>query len=368
MLARLGFYTWVLVLFWTCCIVTSLLWNLHVQNENILEMAQASARLTYENDVLYRRWAARQGGVYVKVSEDTPPNPYLKVPDRDVTTTSGLSLTLVNPAYMVRLVHEGETGGTLGHITSLRPLRPENGPDAWETAALQAFERGDKETISMEQTSNGKCLRFMRPIFAEQACLKCHAVQGYKEGDIRGGISISVPMGLMHTIGMSANGQLALAHIVLWMIGLMGIVLPRRSLRRQILAREEAEDSLVKINTELEQRVADQVAEVRKANETLEQRVAERTSEIKSANKELNDSRRAALNLMDDAVMARQQAEQAAAMLVQQANELRSSNEDLARFNSAAVDRELRMVELKKQVNELCLKAGLPPEYKMEFD
>src|SRR3989339_1449141 len=96
MLARLGFYTWVLVLFWTCCIVTSLLWNLHVQNENILEMAQASARLTYENDVLYRRWAARQGGVYVKVSEDTPPNPYLKVPDRDVTTTSGLSLTLVN--------------------------------------------------------------------------------------------------------------------------------------------------------------------------------------------------------------------------------------------------------------------------------
>ena len=82
----------------------------------------------------------------------------------------------------------------------------------------------------------------------------------------------------------------------------------------------------------------------------------------------MNDSRRAALNLMDDAVMARQQAEQAAAMLVQQANELRSSNEDLARFNSAAVDRELRMVELKKQVNELCLKAGLPPEYKMEFD
>jgi len=32
------------------------------------------------------------------------------------------------------------------------------------------------------------------------------------------------------------------------------------------------------------------------------------------------------------------------------------------------VDRELRMIELKKQVNELSEKAGLPPPYKMEFE
>ncbi|HMD68054.1 MAG TPA: PAS domain S-box protein, partial [Chitinivibrionales bacterium] len=46
--------------------------------------------------------------------------------------------------------------------------------------------------------------------------------------------------------------------------------------------------------------------------------------------------------------------------------ELRVSNEELARFNRVAVDRELRMIELKKQVNELCGKAGMEPRYKVE--
>jgi hypothetical protein len=65
--------------------------------------------------------------VYVPVSEMTPPNPYLKVPNRDVTTSGGLSLTLVNPAYMNRQVNElaMEMHHFQGHITSLNPIRPE---------------------------------------------------------------------------------------------------------------------------------------------------------------------------------------------------------------------------------------------------
>jgi len=37
--------------------------------------------------------------------------------------------------------------------------------------------------------------------------------------------------------------------------------------------------------------------------------------------------------------------------------------QELARFNKTMVDRELRMVELKKQINELCLHAGNPAQY-----
>jgi len=82
----------------------------------------------------------------------------------------------------------------------------------------------------------------------------------------------------------------------------------------------------------------------------------------------LDGSRRAALNLMEDAITARKQAEQAGAELARRVEELRAANADLARFNRAAVDRELRMVQLKKQVNELCEKAGLPRKYKFEFE
>ena len=50
------------------------------------------------------------------------------------------------------------------------------------------------------------------------------------------------------------------------------------------------------------------------------------------------------------------------------AEELRVANEELAIFNQVAVGRELRMVELKKQVNDLYAKAGLPERYDLNFD
>ena len=48
--------------------------------------------------------------------------------------------------------------------------------------------------------------------------------------------------------------------------------------------------------------------------------------------------------------------------------ELQAKNEELTRFNRVAVDRELRMIELKKQINELCARIGQPVKYKLDFD
>lgn len=53
--------------------------------------------------------------------------------------------------------------------------------------------------------------------------------------------------------------------------------------------------------------------------------------------------------------------------LTRRIGELRVANEDLSRFNMAAVDRELRMVELKKQVNRLCAELGKQPPYDLDF-
>jgi len=47
--------------------------------------------------------------------------------------------------------------------------------------------------------------------------------------------------------------------------------------------------------------------------------------------------------------------------------ELKASNEELSFFNRAMVDREQRMIELKKQVNELLGKLGGPPRYDVDF-
>lgn len=53
---------------------------------------------------------------------------------------------------------------------------------------------------------------------------------------------------------------------------------------------------------------------------------------------------------------------------VRQAEELRKKNEDLARLNRAMVGREMRMVELKEEVNELCALSGRPLKYPLDTE
>lgn len=177
--------------------IISLVWNCYRLEQATIEIASQNARSQFQKDLIYRRWASMHGGVYVPPSETTTPNPHLaNIPDRDIITTSGKKLTLVNPAYMTRQVHElgSQDYGDRGHITSLKPIRPENAPDPWETETLQAFETGKQEMLAVSEINGAPFLRLMRPMITENSCLKCHAVQGYKAGEIRGGISVSVPM------------------------------------------------------------------------------------------------------------------------------------------------------------------------------
>src|SRR5450631_391730 len=106
--------------------------------DGLRKLALNQAVQSVEKDLLYRRWASLHGGVYVPVTDRTPSNPYLKdIAEQDITTPSGRRLTLMNPAYMNRQVFElgKERYGNHEHITSLTPLRPENGPDDWERSA-----------------------------------------------------------------------------------------------------------------------------------------------------------------------------------------------------------------------------------------
>jgi PAS domain S-box-containing protein len=50
------------------------------------------------------------------------------------------------------------------------------------------------------------------------------------------------------------------------------------------------------------------------------------------------------------------------------ADSLRAKNEELERVNRVMVGRELRMIELKKEVNELCVRAGLQPPYQIDSE
>jgi len=218
------------------------IWYVASQRSNGLEMARAYARAAHEKDVLYRRWNAFHGGVYVPVTKATPPNPYLDVPERDLVTPSGKQLTLVNPAYMTRQVHEvaATHGGINAHITSLKPLNPANAPGPWERRALEAIEQGQTEVSGIQSVGEEPHMRLIRPLYVEQGCLKCHGDQGYELGDVRGGISVSVPVASIWSTQSQQSQWVLFGYGCLWVLGIATIGFGGRELRRHMTQRETA--------------------------------------------------------------------------------------------------------------------------------
>jgi len=238
-----------LVVIWTILVAISLVWSIFRLKKETLELTSIQADITLAKDILYRRWNSMHGGVYVPITKETQPNPYLfDIPDRDITTLSGKSFTLINPAYMTRQVH-GLIGGDYnvrGHITSLNPIRPENVPDPWEAKALRTFEQGKTKVSSISKIEGKEYFRSMNPFITEKQCLKCHAKQGYREGDIRGGISVSIPMEPFRVIENRNILTFSVVHALLWVAGLVGIVLSRQRIRLSELDRMQAEEALRK--------------------------------------------------------------------------------------------------------------------------
>ena len=189
------------------------------------------------------------------MTPETPPTPYLaRVPERDIVTPSGRRLTLLNPAYIIRQIYElaQKSGLPRGHLTSLKPLRPENAPDPWERKALAAFEQGEEEVSEVLFLDGQPSMRLMRPFRINHSCLACHEDQGYKVGDIRGGISMSVPMDPIMPKALH-TWSLILGHVVLWMLGVVGIVLAGRqmslSAAEAMAAREAATAATMAVQT-----------------------------------------------------------------------------------------------------------------------
>jgi len=188
----LGQYAVITILIWSAIICASLSWNFVRERRQIEKLAYKEALTGYQKDLAYRQWGVMHGGVYVPVTAETPPNPYLAhIPERDISTPSGKKLTLMNPAYMLKQViaRYSELYHIRGHITSLKLLNPENAPDEWERRVLERFETGVKEVVEIVSTAQGDRMRLMRSFVIQEGCLKCHAHQGYKSGDVRGMMS-----------------------------------------------------------------------------------------------------------------------------------------------------------------------------------
>ncbi|CAK8718800.1 histidine kinase [Candidatus Electrothrix laxa] len=198
-------------------------------------LAENNARMFWEKDMLYRAWSVFHGGVYVPVSEETEPNPYLEVEHRDVNI-GGQEYTLVNPAYMFRQIYEiGKKSMAIqGRLTSLEPKHLDNKPRSWEEKALRSFESGSDEYIELAKIEDKNFLRFMRPVRLKKPCLRCHKGDNKKGGGVRGGISIVVPLEDHFALFRDSVNKLWWAFLAIWLAGITIILVMYRLVRKTL--------------------------------------------------------------------------------------------------------------------------------------
>jgi len=84
----------------------------------------------------------------------------------------------------------------------------------------------------------------MRALVTEAQCLKCHARQGDRVGDIRGGVSVSIPLAPY----LAQRNRDMLVHVFsfgfLWLVGGAGILGMTRRLSQRLSERDRAEELL----------------------------------------------------------------------------------------------------------------------------
>lgn len=247
--SRLFYYTLLMALGWTLVVAISLAWNLYHHEEEIQRIVLNVARTNAKKDALYRKWNTMHGGVYVPLTRQTPASPHLShLMERDIDTPAGRTLTLMNAPYMLNQVNElaGSQENLKGYIKSLTPMRPENQADSWEAAALRSFTGEDDERSKVFVSNGQKSMRYISPLTAEKGCLINRAMgQQIEEGDIVGGISVTVPMAPYFAVAHQHRKFVWAGHFLIWLAGLCGIGFTFARRRKSIAENEKLQAQLL---------------------------------------------------------------------------------------------------------------------------
>lgn len=166
----------------------------YFQKKLVFNQAVNQARMLHRQIKLTRQWVADHNGLFLIKKDGVKPNPFLV--DAEIKDSDGQWLVKRNPAMVTRelsLYASGENFCSYG-VTSLQPINPSNTPDDFEKKGLNFFEQGGKEIFEVQQQDKDRFLRYFAPLVVDQPCMQCHREQGYQVGDIRGGLSVTIPM------------------------------------------------------------------------------------------------------------------------------------------------------------------------------
>jgi len=162
--------------------------------DHIVDQIVNQARVLARQVVLTRQWVSDCGGIMVAANSlgaaDT--NSFY---DDHISTTRGI-FQRFTPSMVTKKLSTYSLRENLYHfrLASLNPMNPENQSDAFESAALFHFiHENRKEFYHLDWQADEPTFRYSVPLHMDEACLKCHARQGFAKGTIGGALSFSFP-------------------------------------------------------------------------------------------------------------------------------------------------------------------------------
>ncbi len=245
-LVRINRYTFFVYIVWVVLVASSLLWNLFSISRQIDEFAKSEARSYFGTEIALVNWAASQREVSVPLTKQTSSNVDLNFnTNRNFQLSSKDTLPLIKPVDILRQHNElSASNSIVGHLTSLKPIQLQNVPSEWERKSLLDFEKGISEVFEFDYDNGDEILRLMKPLIAKKNCLKCHSSQGYKVGDICGGMSIIVPMKQFWSNSREDIVRVIALHISLLIIGFIGIKSVKRRFSKRLIENDIIKDAL----------------------------------------------------------------------------------------------------------------------------
>lgn len=154
-----------------------------LQNTLIFREFNRQAAVLVQQIIYTRQWVLHYDGLWVSKKEGTV-----------VKEQNGMYLK--TPSIMTKEISRmvNEKGTYTIRMTAFRPISPENYPSEIERKALLAFEKGEKLFTGTFDQVGEKMFLYMVPVYTEAKCVSCHAAQDYKEGDLRGGLGVILPL------------------------------------------------------------------------------------------------------------------------------------------------------------------------------
>ncbi|NOQ90237.1 MAG: EAL domain-containing protein [Gammaproteobacteria bacterium] len=242
-------HSYIIFLFvvWSLVIAGLANWK-HTHSQQVTqELAENQARANFNKDKAFRFWMTRHGRIYIPVGEHYQPDPFLAhIKDRDITTPSGIQLSMINPARVVREMDEefSHLYGVAGRVTSLQPINPGNIPDAWEKTALLQLEKGVKEIFEYTSINGEPYLRLIQPLPIQKGCILCHSDLAEKTNGVGGGVTIALPMKDLLARQDIESMNDARLFVIAWLIGALGLIITFFHLKQQLREKEKVMHAL----------------------------------------------------------------------------------------------------------------------------